>query len=243
MQAHLAAILFDKDGTLIDYHKSWSGVNRSAALMAACGDEELASRLLSLGGFDLSLDRTKPDTLLAAGSTSEIADAWAQAGSPVPSDELKRSLDRLFQESVEQAVPVMDLEALFRRLKAHGLRIGIASSDSELAIRRTTARFHLEDLVDFVAGYDSGFGTKPDPGMVLGFCRAVGIDPWEVAVVGDNLHDMAMAASGGAGLRLAVLTGTGTRESLEAACDICLESITHLERLLADEGAKGGPVR
>lgn len=232
MTARLAAVLFDKDGTLIDYHKSWSGVNRAAATMASQGDERLAQKLLVLGGFDPSLGRTRPDTLLASGTTFEIAQAWVRAGSPWLLEELKVSLDRLFQDSVSVAVPVMDLAGLFRRLKAGGLKIGIASSDSELAIRRTMDRFALTAMVDFVAGYDSGFGGKPGPGMLLGFCRAVGVRPSETVVVGDNLHDMAMAAAGQAGLKVAVLTGTGTRESLETSCDVCIESIADLEQVL-----------
>ncbi|MGO4704433.1 HAD family hydrolase [Microvirga sp. 2MCAF38] len=233
MTSNLTAILFDKDGTLIDYHKSWSSVNRAAAVMAACGDEELALDLLLVGGFDPSSGQISPDTLLAAGSTTEIAHAWTNAGSPMFADDLKDALDRLFQESVATSVPVTDLGALFVRLKKRGFKLGIASTDSELAVRATVTRFRLEMLVDFVAGYDSGFGTKPDAGMFRAFCSATGIRPADTIMVGDNVHDMAMAAAGGAGFKVGVLTGTGTRRSLSPHCDICIESIAGLEELLA----------
>jgi phosphoglycolate phosphatase len=229
------AILFDKDGTLIDYHKSWSGVNRAAALMAARDDPELAARLLVVGGFNPALGRTEPDTPLAAGSAADIARVWVSAGSPWPQRELEAALDGLFQDVVDMAVPVTDLEALFGRLKSRGFRLGIASSDSERAIRRTASRFGIDVHVDFVAGYDSGFGAKPDAGMFDAFCRAVGVLPAQAVMVGDNAHDMAMAAAGGAGLRIAVLTGTGTRQTLASCCDACIESISQLEDLL-----KGG---
>jgi phosphoglycolate phosphatase len=88
--------------------------------------------------------------------------------------------------------------------------------------------------VDYVAGYDSGFGTKPEPGMVLGFCAATGLDPTEIAVVGDNNHDLHMGRNAKAGVTVAVLTGTGSRESLAAASDYCLNDITELEGLLPD---------
>ena len=48
----IQAILFDKDGTLIDYHKSWEPTNRRAAALASGGDAELALRLLERGGTD-----------------------------------------------------------------------------------------------------------------------------------------------------------------------------------------------
>lgn len=232
MAPRIGAILFDKDGTLIDYHKSWSDVNRAAALIAARGDEELASWLLHIGGFNPVSGQIEPDTLLAAASTAEIATAWVRAGSPFLADDLKQALDRLFQDAVSHAVPVTELASLFTRLKARNLKIGIASSDSEEAIHRTVERFALETLVDFVAGYDSGFGAKPHPGMFKAFCKAVGAEPANAAMVGDNVHDMAMAAAARAGLRIAVLTGTGTRQSLIPHCDACIESICQLEDLL-----------
>ena len=36
--------------------------------------------------------------------------------------------------------------------------------------------------------------------LVLAFCAAVGLPPAEVAMVGDNLHDIHMGQSAGAGL-------------------------------------------
>ena len=68
--------------------------------------------------------------------------------------------------------------------------------------------------------------------MVLGFCAATGLDPHEVAVVGDNNHDLHMGRSAGVGLTVAVLTGTGSQQSLAAASDHCLNDITELETVL-----------
>jgi phosphoglycolate phosphatase len=47
-------------------------------------------------------------------------------------------------------------------------------------------------------------------------------------VVGDNNHDLHMGRNAGAGLTVAVLTGTGSRESLSEASDHCLDDITEL---------------
>ena len=116
--------------------------------------------------------------------------------------------------------------------------LGIASSDNALSIENTARRFGIEEYVDFIAGYDSGFGPKPEPGMVLGFCEAVALDPSRVAVVGDNNHDLVMAASAGAALKIGVLTGTGTRETLEPLADLCLDSIASLEAWLLQQEAR-----
>lgn len=228
----IRAILFDKDGTLFDYEKSWGAVNRAAARLAARGDEALAATLLAIGGVDPASGRTRPGSPLAAGSTREIAEAWVEANSPYEASALTTDLDGLFTRSAAHAVPVTDLDALMGRLTARGLVLGIASSDSEGAVRTTLRAFGLERHVRCAIGYDSGFGAKPGPGMVHGFAAATGIAPAEMAVVGDNLHDMEMARAGGAGLRIGVLTGTGSRADLATLADICLPSIADLEQAL-----------
>lgn len=229
----IAGILFDKDGTLLDFDKSWAPVNRRLALMAADGDVDLADRLLLACGMDPLSGHITPDSLFAAGNTREIAEGLAAAGSARDVEGLVAQLDALFAESSELSVPVTDLAALFARLHAAGYKLGIASSDNQASIWNIVRRFGLSDYVDYVAGYDSGHGVKPQPGMVLGFCRATGLKPSQVAVVGDNNHDMHMGRNAGAGLKVAVLSGTGSRRTLEAASDHCLNDITELEGLLA----------
>jgi phosphoglycolate phosphatase len=228
----IRAILFDKDGTLLDFQKTWAPLNRDAAAFAAGGDGALAHRLLAEHGMDPQTGITAPDSLLAAASNGEIATAWVASGAPFEGDALARELDRRFAAGASTAVPVTDLAELFGRLRARGLKLGIASSDSEGGIRAMMQRFGIDDLTDFVAGYDTGHGRKPGPGMVHAFCAAVGIDPAETAVVGDNLHDMDMAGAAGVALRVAVLTGTGTRANLAAHADACLDTIDQLEALL-----------
>jgi len=117
-------------------------------------------------------------------------------------------------------------------LHERGYKLGVASSDNERSIRQTARRFGFIDYLDYIAGYDSGFGTKPEPGMVLGFYAATGLSPVQVAVVGDNNHDLHMGRNAGVGLTVGVLTGTGSRETLTAASDYCLNDITELESLL-----------
>ncbi|MBB3966418.1 HAD family hydrolase [Rhizobium metallidurans] len=228
----IKGILFDKDGTLLDYDESWLPVNRELALIAARDDAALADRLLLACGMDPLTGHIVPDSLLAAGNTRQISEGLVAAGSTVPVDELTVRLDELFSHAADFSVPVTDLASFFARLHARGFKLGVASSDNERSIRQTAKRFGFAEYIDYVAGYDSGHGTKPEPGMVLGFCAATGLDPSEVAVVGDNNHDLHMGRNANVGLTVAVLTGTGSRESLAAASDHCLNDITELEGLL-----------
>ncbi|QEE46770.1 HAD family hydrolase [Rhizobium sp. WL3] len=225
----IAGILFDKDGTLLDFDASWGPVNRKVALMAADGDAALADRLLTVCGMDPLTGAIVPDSLFASANTVEIADGMIDAGSPFTRDALVPKIDDCFAEAAQLSVPVTELEPLFSRLHGKGLRLGIASSDNERSIRVAAERFGILPYVDFVAGYDSGHGKKPEAGMVLGFCAATGLAPSEVAVVGDNNHDLHMGHNAGAGLKIGVLSGTGSRETLALHSDLVLADITELE--------------
>lgn len=228
----IAGLLFDKDGTLLNYDASWLPVNRELARIAAMDDPDLANSLLLACGMDPVTNRIVPDSLLAAGNTRQISEGLIAAGSRLELDHLVARLDRLFAEAAAFSVPVTDLGAFFRRMKGRGYKLGVASSDNERSIRQTAERFGFIDCLDYIAGYDSGFGVKPEPGMVLGFCSATGLAPGEIAMVGDNNHDLHMGRNAGVGLNVGVLTGTGSPESLKAASDFCLADITLLEDLL-----------
>lgn len=229
----IRAVLFDKDGTLLDYHLTWGPINVAAADIAACGDRALADRLLAVGGMDRDTMVTRPGSLLAAAHTVEIAAAWVEAGSPLQLDDLARRLDALFTASATGSVPIGDLDACFSALRSMGLTLGIASSDNEASIFLMLEHLGLAHHIAFVAGYDSGHGVKPGPGMVHGFAAALGLKPSEIAVVGDNSHDIHMGRSAGAGLSIGVLSGTGDAAALAPIADACLPHIGDLATFLA----------
>lgn len=229
----IRGVVFDKDGTLFHYDATWLPVNRLAAQAVAGGDTGLAERLLVSAGYDPRRGKVRPDSPLAAGSAAELAALWAAQVPGRGAEELTALLDRIFEEQgLAHAAPVTDLAALFARLHDRGLALGIATNDSLAAATATVGRFGLVALVDFLAGYDAGYGVKPDPGVIRAFCAETGLEPREVAVVGDNLHDLEMGRRGGAGLVVGVLTGTGSHEVLAPVADRVLESIADLEGLL-----------
>ncbi|MEA2779558.1 MAG: phosphoglycolate phosphatase [Rhodospirillaceae bacterium] len=233
MTPAIRGVLFDKDGTLIDFFETWSPLLEQAAHHTAGGDVLLAEHLLVLGGRDPVTKRFRPDSPLAAGTNAEIGRLWASAAGHPDAVALTANLERFFQEhSVANARPVTDLVNLFGRLRSRGLRLGLATMDSCAAAEAQLESFGVRGLMDFVCGYDSGFGEKPGPGMVNAFCRKVDLPPEAIAVVGDSPHDLDMARSAGAGLAIGVLTGVSLREVLTLHADLVLESIAELETAL-----------
>jgi phosphoglycolate phosphatase len=226
-------ILFDKDGTLLDYHATWMPANRAVARDLARGDDDLAARLLVAGGWDAAADRILSGSALAAGDLDDIAQLWRpMLPEDQPVDQIVAYLDEAFPRYMEPTA-VCALAGLMDALSGLGLALGIATADSKNGLRQSMAPFDVMDRFVFAVGFDSGHGRKPEAGMVHGFCAAADISPAEVWVVGDNRHDMEMAANAGAA-GIGVLTGTSDRPELIAAgAAVVLESISDLPRLIA----------
>jgi len=230
----IKAILFDKDGTLVDFDKTWAATNRKAALIAADGDTQLADLLLGECGMDPVTGKTRADSMFAAANANEIAQHMVLHGSPIEPEKLAGMLDNAFIDGADTPWPICDLNALMGTLAGAGLSIGIASSDGEASIRRTVEVLELSRHVGFIAGYDSGHGPKPEPGMINAYASHLGLSPAEIAMVGDNRHDMEMARAAGAGAAIGVLSGTGSHQTLAELADLLIGSVADLPALLAD---------
>ena len=85
----------------------------------------------------------------------------------------------------------------------------------------------VRDHFDFIAGYDSGHGYKPDPGQLLAFARHVDVDPARIAMVGDSLHDLEAGRAAGM-VTVGVLTGMASADVLEPLADVVLPDIGHI---------------
>jgi phosphoglycolate phosphatase len=228
----IRGILFDKDGTIVDYWNTWIPINRSIAEFAAKGDRALAAELLRAGGQDPDSDRVTPGSPLAAAGIDGIAACFAgYLGERSPPD-LIAGIHRLFREGGgKYAILVPGARDTLIEMRRRGFLIGISTNDTMGGLRASLGRCDVLPLCDFLVACDSGHGAKPQPGMALAFCAAMGLAPSETAIVGDSAHDLEMAERAGYGLKIAVLTGTGGRADLEARADVVLDSIASLPAL------------
>ena len=218
---------------MFDYHRTWTPLLTDVAVQRAGGDRVKGHAMLAAIGHDAASGRFRSGSIAAAGDTFQLADVWMRYLGDIDRAALIASLDAYFAEAgPKRSIPVTDLAALFGKLKESGYILGIATNDVEASALGTVKRFGLDAYVEFVAGYDSGHGQKPSPGMALAFCKAVRLRPTDIAVIGDNSHDLEMGRSAGAGLGIGVLTGTSAREDLVPLADHVIDSIAVLPALL-----------
>jgi len=139
-------------------------------------------------------------------------------------------------EGAAKSVPLPGVREALAELHRGGLKLGVATNDSTGGAERTLAALGVSQLFVAAYGYDAVANPKPAPDIVHAFSDLTGLKLSEIAMVGDNRHDLEMARAGGVGLAVGVLSGTGTRETLEPLADVVLGSVAELPALLAGLG-------
>ncbi|MEZ5779274.1 MAG: HAD family hydrolase [Paracoccaceae bacterium] len=226
----VAGLVFDKDGTLFDFKATWGGWAQRFLDELADGAPERARRLGAAVGFDTDTGLFAPDSPIIAHTAPEIALYLVPFLPGMEHRALVARMDALSATTeLAEAVPLVPF---FDRLSAGGMRLGLVTNDAETPARAHLNRAGVAGFFDFVAGADSGFGAKPDPGPLLAFADAVGLRPETIVMVGDSCHDL--IAGKAAGMRaVGVLTGIAGAEELAPVADAVLPDIGHLPDWIA----------
>ena len=226
-------IVFDKDGTLIEFHLMWGGwVDELARRLEAGTGLTLREGLYALLGVEQASGLVLAHGLMAATPMRRIREvvegyvADAGAGAAAARDAVGRAWHA--PDPVALAQPVTDLRGVLGRLRARVPTFAVATSDDRDPTERTLAALGVADEFAALSCADDGRPTKPAPDPVLHLCAELGIAPQRTAVVGDAPADLRMARAAGAARAIAVLTGVGDRSVLEPLADVVLASIEEL---------------
>lgn len=217
-------IIFDKDGTLFDFRLSW-GRWTADLLHALAQNKDEAKKLGRVIGFDLETRQFAPDSPVIAATPREIAQTMLPH---LPGRDLIGLVDQMNTLSAATEMsPAVDLLPLLTGLHARGVKIGLATNDTEAPARAHLAGAGVLHLFDFVSGCDSGYGGKPAPGQLLAFAAMFGLAANRVAMVGDSHHDLIAGRSAGM-YSVAVLTGIAGAADLAPHADVVLQNIDAL---------------
>jgi phosphoglycolate phosphatase len=228
----IRAILFDKDGTLVDFDRTWGPAVQAVLRHLARGDDALYRKLATESGLADDA-HFQPGSPLIDEPTNIFATRWATLLGLPADPPFFVEIDRLLREATTAHLAAIgDPKAVMGELAGRGYRLGLITNDAEATARAHVHKLSLDGILAFVAGYDSGFGAKPAPGPVLAFATAVGVSTTEILMVGDTGLDVATARSAGTKV-VGVLTGPNSLDSFDnAKPDAVIASIAQLSAWL-----------
>lgn len=236
----IQAVIFDKDGTLMDLYNYWFNmVNfrvelarkkfnfneiQQAGIMYAMGVDLKNKRLRSQGPVGLK----KREVVMQA-----MADALADLGFAADNhlcSEIFLEADRISLEHLAEIIrPINGLADLIGRLHSRGAKIAIATTDKTERAVLAMKILGISEKIDMVVGEDKVKNYKPYPDMLNLILRELSIDRQHAVMVGDALTDVEMGINAGLAASIGVCSGLTAKESLLEKTRYVIPDISYLK--------------
>jgi phosphoglycolate phosphatase len=221
----IKALIFDKDGTLFDFQVSWGRWMHDFLNDLANDGANQIAEMAQAAGFDTQTKTFLPDSKMIAGTTEEGAALLLPF---FPDHTLESLTNYLVNSTLDLPMSeVLPLAPYLQSLKDLGLGLGIATNDAERAAHRQLDAVGAATFFDFIAGYDSGYGSKPEPGQLIACAKQIDISPAHIAMVGDSTHDLFAGRTAGM-QTVGVLTGVAGRDELAPFSDVVFDTIAEI---------------
>lgn len=179
------AVLLDLDGTLLD-----TAPDLAAAVNA----------MLSGQGLDALPERTVRD-FIGRGIPHLVERSLVAAGLPLVCERLEPALisfgGHYARLNGRASRPFPGVIEALERLRAAKLRLACVTNKASAFTTPLLEKSGLAQFFDTVATSDLAGSRKPEPGLILFACRALGVAPQEAVVIGDSANDAEAARAAG----------------------------------------------
>lgn len=229
---NIAAILFDKDGTLEDSQEFLRLLAQKRSRLIDAQIPGIGEPLLM--AFGMQGNQLDPTGLMAVGSRGECEIAAAAYIAETGRGWLESlSIARKAFLEADRSLPPITPSPLFvgslevlKTLSEAGIRLGILSAASTQRVQAFVRHHQLNPYIQLEMGVD-GTISKPDPRLFLEACAKLGVEPGQTLMVGDSAGDIQMAKEAGAAGCIGICWGNPQAVHLETA-DV---TIAHLEAI------------
>jgi len=198
----IKGVLFDKDGTLIEFKAMWHKVTELFITQLSeryhLSEIEMNSICDVLG---YTVDGFKQDSIIQYLETSHIMEMIANVIKTFTDVECRvDELTAMFDQcATSEDVDIILMEGAIKTLKwlhARGCVLGVVTADTYKSAIHSLTKAQILDFFSFIGADDGKMKPKPEPQMLEMFCDLNAFSPDEVLVVGDSLGDYKFALNG-----------------------------------------------
>ncbi len=233
------AIIFDKDGTLLDFDAFWVSLSVKA-MEDVLGSLGMEPSLLNeiLEAFGVHDGHTDINGVLCKGTYEEMGHIvfgiLSARGCTASCEDVVTAVEEAYcrhagEGEVRPTCP--DLARTLAELKGRGLRLAVVTTDNEPITRHCLEELRILQYFDVIFTDDGHTPTKPDPFCAWELCRRYELDQERVVMVGDTMTDVRFAKN--AGITAVSLAPTPEKKAMLAShTDIVIDAISELSELL-----------
>lgn len=199
----IRGILFDKDGTLIDFPLYWHPIARDIFFelqqVANLPIEHISSLKMLTGFKDYGFEI---DSLFQKASRTQIVDIWGDYFKSVDiyveRDIIYSIFEKCSYREPEQSCLLTGVKELLGCAQNADIPMGIVTADTESSTKHSLENSGILSYFTFIACDNRDCPLKPNPQAAELFCKIYKISPAELLVVGDSKKDMEFAENAGA---------------------------------------------
>ena len=233
------AIIFDKDGTLIDFDAFWVTVSVKAVeevlLWAGKCDCPASEALLAFGVRD---GVTDIEGTLCKGTYEELGhimyDVLSRHGCERSREDVTDALIKAYKKHADsgEVLPTSsELATILGELKARNKKLAVVTTDNMEITLRCLDALGITHLLDKIYTDDGKTPTKPDPYCVYDFCRLMNVERERVVMVGDTMTDINFAKNAGISM-IGIAKCEGNKRILSRQADAVISDPSHLLEVL-----------
>ena len=225
----IRAILFDKDGTLLQFTEGWVD-SIVGFLENKILDDRKKRKLFKEIGIRED-GGVEENSILSSETAMDLAIIFSKY--------LDEDLDEIYGELDDHLLNYLkknnkfiretcDLRKLFEALRERGILIGIFTSDNYRQAKYSMDYLGLDSFIDFYAAADI-YKKKPNKESLEVFKKKYSLEDQEIIIVGDSRVDMVFGEDT---VKVGVLCGTGSREMLAKYTDNIIDDPSQVLKFL-----------
>lgn len=227
------AIIFDKDGTLIDFDAFWLTITDKALdiILEKLNRTDIpkAEFLTALGVVD---GVTGINGVLCHGTYAQMFEkihrVLAVNNCGVSYEALSEIASDAYKTSAECGIvrgTCDNIREFLLSLKQKGIILAVVTTDNPLITDKCLTSLNIKDLFDVIYTDDGKTPTKPDPYCAMDLCQKFNLTKDEIVMVGDTFTDVHFAKN--AGIRVICVAKSETnRKILSTEADTIVHDIS-----------------